>query len=188
MSGGSGRIRIIAGRLRGSRIDVPAREGLRPTPDRVRETLFNWLAPYLEGARVLDLFAGTGALGIEALSRGAGEVDFVERERALSEALRATLARLKQTAVVHPMPAEQFLASARTPYAVVFLDPPYAADLWTIVARRLEDGGFLADGAMVYVESPRRTVPDLPPAWRLHRELDAGDVRAALYRRVAPVG
>lgn len=188
MSGGSGRIRIIAGRLRGSRIDVPNRPGLRPTPDRVRETLFNWLAPYLEGARALDLFAGTGALGIEALSRGAASVDFVERDAGLADALRATLARLKQVATVSTSAAESFLAVTRPPYAIVFLDPPYAADAWTDIARRLELGGFLAEGAMIYVESPRAQEPALPPNWQLHRALDAGDVRAALYRRVVPVG
>jgi 16S rRNA (guanine966-N2)-methyltransferase len=188
MNRGGGRVRIIAGRLRGSRIDVPVRAGLRPTPDRVRETLFNWLAPVLDGARVLDLFAGTGALGIEALSRGAAEVDFVERERDLAEALRETLARLKQDAPVHAAAAAQFLASARRPYAVVFLDPPYAANLWSEIAQRLETGAFLVDGALIYVESPRAATPDLPPNWRLQRELLAGDVRAALYRRVAHVG
>jgi 16S rRNA (guanine966-N2)-methyltransferase len=190
MSGGSGRVRIIAGRLRGSRIDVPDRPGLRPTPDRVRETLFNWLMPYVGGARVLDLFAGTGALGIEALSRGAATVDFVERDRGLAEALRMTLARLKAADIshVHATGAETFLAQARPPYAIVFLDPPFAENLWAATAQRLEAGGFLVDGAMVYVESPARTRLDLPDAWRLHRELMAGEVRAALYRRVAPVG
>jgi 16S rRNA (guanine966-N2)-methyltransferase len=74
------------------------------------------------------------------------------------------------------------------PYAIVFLDPPYAADLWSSVSQRLEEGGFLADGALIYVESPRGSIPTLPSGWRLHRELEAGDVRAALYRRVAPVG
>lgn len=189
MSAGSGRIRIIAGRLRGSRIDVPDRPGLRPTSDRVRETLFNWLMPYIEGARVLDLYAGTGALGLEALSRGASEVDFVECEPALVDALRATLARLKQnSAAVFGMRAEQFLAVARSPYAVVFLDPPFAAGLWAEAALRLEQDGFLADGALIYVESPRSISPELPATWRLHRETAAGDLRAALYRRLAPVG
>lgn len=189
MSAGSGRIRIIAGRLRGSRIDVPDRPGLRPTSDRVRETLFNWLMPYIEGARVLDLYAGTGALGLEALSRGASEVDFVECEPVLADALRATLLRLKQdAAMVFGMRAEQFLAASRVPYAVVFLDPPFAAGLWAAAASRLEQGGFLTDGALIYVESPRSMPPDLPATWRLHRETVAGDVRAALYRRLAPVG
>src|SRR5436190_10248795 len=90
-----GRIRIIGGNLRNSRLEVPALAGLRPTPERVRETLFNWLAPGLPGMRVLDLFAGTGALGIEALSRGAASVDFVERDAAAAQALRANLSRLK---------------------------------------------------------------------------------------------
>ncbi len=183
-----GRVRIIAGRLRGSRIDVPDRPGLRPTPDRVRETLFNWLAPVIEGARVLDLFAGTGALGIEALSRGAAEVDFVESDRALAEALRATLARLHQSAEVEQLPAETFLLGPHAPYSLVFLDPPFAAELWVGVAERLEQGGLLVDGARVYVESPRQLTPALPANWQLLRELQAGEVRAALYRRVAPVG
>src|SRR6516162_3241568 len=92
-----GRVRIVAGTLRGSRIDVPDLPGLRPTPDRVRETLFNWLMPVIDGARCLDLFAGTGALGIEALSRGAAWSDFVETDPRLAQALRENLARLKQT-------------------------------------------------------------------------------------------
>ncbi|HWT16095.1 MAG TPA: 16S rRNA (guanine(966)-N(2))-methyltransferase RsmD [Patescibacteria group bacterium] len=187
MGVGSGRIRVIAGKLRGSRIDVPDRPGLRPTPDRVRETLFNWLAPWIEGARVLDLFAGSGVLGIEALSRGAAEVDFVERDGELARHLRATLDRLKQTAAVHGGAAEQFLQGAHAPYALAFIDPPFAADLWQAVAERLETGGFLLDGAMIYVESPRDRVPLLPGHWHLHRELQAGEVRAALYRRVVPV-
>lgn len=188
MNRAPGRVRIIAGRLRGSRIDVPDRPGLRPTPDRVRETLFNWLAPVIDGARVLDLFAGTGALGIEALSRGAAEVDFVESDRALAEALRATLARLQQSAEVTQLPAKTFLLGPHAPYSLVFLDPPFAAELWVGVAERLEQGGLLVDGARVYVESPRQLTPALPANWQLLRELQAGEVRAALYRRVAPVG
>lgn len=190
MNAGSGRVRIVAGRLRGSRIDVPDRPGLRPTPDRVRETVFNWLMPYVDAARVLDLFAGTGALGIEALSRGAASVDFVEQDRGLAEALRSTLGRLRLTDVaqVHAARAETFLAHAGPPYAIVFLDPPFAGNLWAATAQRLEAGGFLVDGAMVYVESPVRAPPDVPACWQLHRELKAGEVRAALYRRVASVG
>lgn len=184
----SGRVRIIAGSLRGSKIDVPNRPGLRPTPDRVRETLFNWLAPYIEGARVLDLFAGTGALGVEALSRGAQVVDFVESDPELANALRANLARLKQDAAVHAMPAETFLKSRSSRYAIAFLDPPFAANLWGAVATALEQGGFLVDGALIYLESPRALIPQVPGTWSLHRECFAGEVRAALYRRVAAVG
>ena len=100
MNTAPGKVRLIAGRWRGTRLDVPASPGLRPTSDRVRETLFNWLAPFLPGARVLDLFAGSGALGLEALSRGAAEAVLVERDAALAAALRATLARLPDSSPV----------------------------------------------------------------------------------------
>lgn len=186
--GSGGRIRIIAGALRGSRIDVADRPGLRPTSDRIRETLFNWLAPAIEGAGVLDLFAGTGALGIEALSRGAASVDFVEADRDTAAHLRATLQRLKQPDSVHVATAERFLQTTRGPYALVFLDPPFASAAWTSIAQVLESGGFLRASALIYVESPRASVPELPAHWALHRELLAGDVRAALYRRILPLG
>src|SRR4051794_41546295 len=104
-----GRVRIIGGSLRGSKLEVPHVPGLRPTPDRVRETLFNWLMPIIDGARCLDLFAGTGALGIEALSRGAAAVDFVETDAKLAQALRANLSRLKQEASVARADAAAFL-------------------------------------------------------------------------------
>src|SRR6202161_4111233 len=106
-----GRVRIIGGSLRGSKLDVLDAPGLRPTPDRVRETLFNWLMPVIDGARCLDLFAGTGALGIEALSRGAVRVDFVESDAQLARMLRENLARLKQTAAVHQSMASRFVES-----------------------------------------------------------------------------
>lgn len=189
MKAGPGRVRVIAGRLRGSRIDIPDRPGLRPTPDRVRETLFNWLAPWIDGARALDLFAGTGALGLEAWSRGAASVDFVEADPVAAAALRTTLARLKVDAPVHVVAAERFLAQPPvSPWSIVFLDPPFAANLWSGIAQQLEMSGRLADGAMIYVESPRPSIPVLPEHWTLHRELLAGDVRAALYRRLVPVG
>src|SRR5690606_15336453 len=123
-----GRIRIIGGTLRGSRLDVPDRPGLRPTADRVRETLFNWLQPVLPGARCLDAFAGTGALGLEAASRGAASVLALERDPALATALRAAVQRLGATTVeVHAADALAWLA--RPPdrrFDIVFLDPPFA--------------------------------------------------------------
>ncbi len=183
-----GRIRIIAGALRGSRIDVADRPGLRPTSDRIRETLFNWLAPFTEGASVLDLFAGTGALGIEALSRGAASVDFVEADRDTAAQLRTTLQRLKQPDSVHAAKAERFMQAAHGPYALIFLDPPFASGTWTTIAQSLESGGFLQASALIYVEFPRATVLEVPANWVLHRELLAGDVRAALYRRIMPLG
>ena len=185
---GSGRIRIIGGNLRNSRLQVPDLPGLRPTPERVRETLFNWLAPMIEGARCLDLCAGTGALGIEACSRGAACVQFVERDARAAQALRANLARLKVDAgQVAVLDAGLFLQGAAQPYGLVFLDPPFALELWPTLARQLEQGGWLTAQGWVYVESPRGLVPALPPNWQLHREGQAGEVRFALYRRALPL-
>lgn len=185
---GPGRVRIIGGSLRNSRLDVPDLPGLRPTPERLRETLFNWLAPVIDGARCLDLCAGTGALGIEALSRGAAGVQFVERDARAAQALRANLARLKADAgQVAVLDAGLFLRGMAQPYDLVFLDPPFVLDLWPALARQLEQGGWLAAQGWVYVESPRGLVPALPPNWQLHREGQAGEVRFALYRRALPL-
>ena len=182
-SRGVGKLRIVAGALRGSRIDVVDQEGLRPTSDRVRETLFNWLAPMIEGARCLDLFAGTGALGIEALSRGAGECVFVERDRGLAGRLEATLARLKVSAGrVICADALAWLGQPSGRFDLVFLDPPFAGDLWGEAARRLEANGWLAESAWVYVEAPLGTAMALPANWGLYREGKAGAVSFALYR------
>jgi 16S rRNA (guanine966-N2)-methyltransferase len=181
-----GKLRIIAGSLRGSRIAVPDAPGLRPTSERVRETVFNWLAPVIAGARCLDLFAGTGALGIEALSRGAARVDFVEADARLADLLRANLTRLKQDAQVRVVDALRFLAQGADGYDIVFLDPPFAAKLWGDAARALEAHGRLLESAWIYVESPAGAELDLPQNWMLHREGRAGDVRFALYRRAGP--
>jgi len=180
-----GKLRIIGGRLRGSRLEIPDAPGLRPTPDRVRETLFNWLMPIIEGAQCLDLFAGTGALGIEALSRGAAAVDFVETDTRLAQSLRATLSRLKQDATVFRADAAAFLAEGPKQYDVVFLDPPFAAQLWTPIAQQLLQHGRLKTDAWLYVECPADDIPSLPDDFRLHREGIAGAVRYALYRRSA---
>lgn len=186
--GAPGRVRIIGGSLRNSRLEVPDLPGLRPTPERVRETLFNWLAPVLDGARCLDLCAGTGALGIEALSRGAAGVQFVERDARAAQALRANLARLKAPGgQVAELDAGLYLQGAGRQHDLVFLDPPFALDLWPTLARQLEQGGWLAAQAWIYVESPRGHVPALPPAWQPHREGHAGEVRFALYRRALPL-
>jgi 16S rRNA (guanine966-N2)-methyltransferase len=183
---GGGSLRIIAGSLRGSRLQVPDAPGLRPTPDRVRETLFNWLAPWIAGARCLDLYAGTGALGIEALSRGAGECVFVERDRGLQKLLQDNLARLEvEGARVVGMDARDFLAGPAQPFDLVFLDPPFEAGLWQEAARRLEEGGWLAPAALVHVESPVDAPLQLPQTWTLHRHARAGAVAHALYRRAA---
>jgi 16S rRNA (guanine966-N2)-methyltransferase len=182
--GAPGRIRIVGGRLRNSRLDVADVPGLRPTAERLRETLFNWLAPTIAGARVLDLCAGTGALGIEALSRGAASVQFVEREARVARAIGQNLVRLKQTdGAVAALDAEVFLRGTGRPHDLVLLDPPFALGLWETLAQQLEQGGWLSTGALIYVESPRAVIPALPANWRLQRESHAGDARGALYRR-----
>jgi 16S rRNA (guanine966-N2)-methyltransferase len=184
-AGPPGKLRIVAGRLRGSRLVVPDKAALRPTPDRVRETLFNWLAPVIDGARCLDLYAGTGALGIEALSRGASACTFVENDRGLARLLGENLARLKvESARVVEGDASGFLAGLAQPFDIVFLDPPFGENLWNAAARRLESGGWLAGDAWIYVESPADADLELPSAWILHREGRAGAVRYALYRRM----
>ncbi|MBN8727507.1 MAG: 16S rRNA (guanine(966)-N(2))-methyltransferase RsmD [Xanthomonadales bacterium] len=180
-----GTLRIIGGSLRGSRLAVPERPGLRPTPDRLRETLFNWLMPWIEGARCLDLYAGTGALGIEALSRGAASCVFVERDPGLADALRANLARLRAAGgeVVQGDALDYLRNAPACRFDIAFIDPPFDADAWAAALAALEDSGVLADGALVHVESPREVACAVPPDWQLHRQGHAGEVGHALYRR-----
>jgi 16S rRNA (guanine966-N2)-methyltransferase len=179
-----GRIRIIGGRLRGSRLEVPAVDGLRPTPERVRETLFNWLMPVIDGATCLDLFAGTGALGLEALSRGAAQATFVERDARAVAALRANLGRLKQDrGSVVAADAGPWLRTPGTPHDLVFIDPPFALNLWQDTAQALETGGWLTRHAWIYVESARAAAWQAPASWQAHRQGAAGEVAYTLYRR-----
>jgi 16S rRNA (guanine966-N2)-methyltransferase len=179
-------VRIIGGSLRRSRLDVPDAPGLRPTPDRVRETLFNWLAPIIEGARCLDLFAGTGALGIEALSRGAGWADFIERDPRLAQALRQNLLRLRQAdTAVRCADALQTLGEAPPdPYDIVFVDPPFTETLWQPAVIALEGSRWLRANGWVYLEMPVSAEITVPEIWSPHRESVAGAVRYALYRRL----
>lgn len=181
----SGSVRIIGGRWRGTRLPVPDRPGLRPTSDRVRETLFNWLMPVLSGARVLDLFAGSGALGLEAASRGAASVQLVETDPTLALALQAAAGRLGATdqVAVQRADALAFLRQhAGSRFDIAFVDPPFAAGLWAAVLELLP--ACLAEDAWLYLESPAAHAPELPPEWGLHRENQTRDVRYALYRRV----
>ena len=177
-----GQVRIIAGRWRGSKLPVADRPGLRPSSDRVRETLFNWLQPVLGGARVLDLFAGSGALGFEAASRGAGDTVLVEKDAALAGSLRESAARLGATALrVECADALAWLGRPpATPFDLVFLDPQFEAGLWAAAIERLAP--WLAADARVYVESPADRVPEVPADWELLREGRTRDVRYALYR------
>ena len=179
-----GQVRIIGGQWRGTRLPVAAAAGLRPTADRVRETLFNWLQPVLAGARVLDLFAGSGALGLEAASRGAREALLVERDPALAEALRAMDERLHAGSQVGVVRADalQFLrAPLHGRFDVAFLDPPFADGLWQPALAALDP--WLADEAWLYLESPAPRPVAPGPGWLPHRDGRTRDAAYALYRR-----
>lgn len=181
-----GKVRIIGGRWRGTRLPVPPLQGLRPTPDRVRETLFNWLQPALPGARVLDLFAGSGALGLEAVSRGAAAALLVERDPRACEALHDAVARLSAGDAVTVLRGDA-LAVLQAPlhgrFDIVFVDPPFDAGAWTAVLERLP--AWLAGDAWLYLETPPAPAPRLPDDWQLHREGGTRGTRHALYRRRA---
>ena len=185
---GLNRVRIVGGTHRGRKIAFPDAAGLRPTGDRVRETLFNWLHPVLPGSRCLDLFAGSGVLGIEAASRGAAEVVLVESAPRVASALRQTVDALGLGDRVRLIEADalRWLGTATpVPFDVVFLDPPFTAGLMAEAAAALEQGGWLADGALVYLERAEAQGPwPLPPNWAVLRDKRAGQVSYALARRV----
>jgi 16S rRNA (guanine966-N2)-methyltransferase len=183
----SGRLRIVAGNWRSRLLDIADIPGLRPTSERIRETLFNWLAPRIIAARCLDLFAGTGALGLEALSRGAKSVVFVERSaqavRTLNENVRALEA---DGAVVLQMDALDYLRGEhREPFDLVFLDPPFASGMIDELCRLLNERELLANGAQVYIEQDRSDPePKLPDGWQVLKNKTAGNVRYMLVRQV----
>ncbi len=183
VNGRPGAVRIIGGSLRGSRLAVPALADLRPTPQRLRETLFNWLMPVIEGARVLDLFAGSGALGLEAISRGAAHALLIERDRAQAAHIKLDVERWHvSNGEVHCADTLQMLAQRPPqPFDIAFLDPPFDADLWTRTASLLQEHGWLAARARVYVEMPIEAPFTPPPGWSLHRQSRAGAVLGALY-------
>lgn len=173
------RLRIIAGEWRGRKLPFTEVEGLRPTPDRVRETLFNWLAPMIEGARCLDLFAGSGALGFEALSRGAAEVVMLDRHPGVIKQLKANLTLLGcERARLQQADALDYLQhTPDRPFDVVFLDPPYRKDLLPPCCALLDKQPWLAGGARVYLEIEREhELPPLPAGWKLLRSKKAGQV------------
>lgn len=180
----TGELRIIGGRWRGRRLPITEAEGLRPTTDRTRETLFNWLAPHLADRRCLDLFAGTGALGIEALSRGAHSCDFVESDTSAATRLRESLTALDAGAQgrVHQTDALAYLVSGSDPWDLVFVDPPFAGDL---LARTLGALGQapLADDALMYLECAANQPAHEIDGWECLREKTAGDVRYGLWER-----
>jgi 16S rRNA (guanine966-N2)-methyltransferase len=178
-----GRLRIVAGNWRSRLLDIADVEGLRPTSERIRETLFNWLSPRIAGSRCLDLFAGTGALGLEALSRGAAEVVFVEKSAKAIATLRRNIQTLDATAaVLHRGDANTFLRDANDrQFDIVFLDPPFAADMLGDLCRLLDETSVLAHGALVYIEEDRaRPEVELPVGWQVLKSKQAGNVRYSL--------
>jgi 16S rRNA (guanine966-N2)-methyltransferase len=177
--------RIIAGQWRRRKLHFPPLPGIRPSPDRVRETLFNWLSERIDGAFCLDLFAGSGALGLEGLSRRAGGVIFVDKEKAAVDAIRGHLELLKaEGGTVVQADALAWLAGTPRPFELVFLDPPFDTDLVPEVCTRL-GGGWLKPGAWVYVEHAAERVPELPAGWQVLKESRAGRVGFRLV--TAPV-
>lgn len=179
-------LRIIAGLWRGRKLGFPEVDGLRPTGDRIRETLFNWLAPEIQGARCLDLFAGSGALGIEALSRGAALSTLVERDNKAAAQLRANLTLLgaETGRIIHAdVMSLLHQGNPDAPYQIVFIDPPFQLQLWQAVIDALEAGNWLADNATIYIESGRDDNYHPPINWQLHRDKHAGAVSYRLYYR-----
>jgi 16S rRNA (guanine966-N2)-methyltransferase len=204
-----GSVRIIGGSWRGRRVHFPDSPGLRPTPDRVRETLFNWLQHSIAGTRCLDLFAGSGVLGLEALSRGAREVVFVEQAFAPAQMLAGELKRFHGGVPGGPggrivqMSAERFLTargepvgnavgdavggpvgtSVEGPFDVIFLDPPFGLDALPEYVRLIDSGGWVASGGWIYLESARSAGPPaMPHRWRLVKSKSAGEVGYHLAR------
>ena len=181
-------LRIIGGEWRGRRVQFPSLPGLRPSPDRVRETLFNWLAPVIEGARCLDLFAGSGALGLEAASRGAASVVLVDHDPRVRAALEASLTRLGGDVEIVCDDAFAWLARGEGSFDIVFVDPPFGEGLATCACRRLAASGRLAPGARIYVECEAGAgAPELPAGWSLLRSRHAGRVGYHLAQ-AAPAG
>ena len=184
-SGGRNSVRIIGGGWRGRRVNFPDVPGLRPTPDRVRETLFNWLQHDIAGARCLDLFAGSGALGLEALSRGAKELVFVEQAVAASRALQEQLTRLGggSSGRVVEMGAARYLRSPPQPFDIVFLDPPFGRGALGEYVPLLDGGEWVRPGGLVYLENEKAEgVPPVPAHWQLLKSKSAGEVGYHLAR------
>ena len=183
-------MRIIAGRWRRRRLPVAAAGEIRPTPDRVRETLFNWLGTGVEGKRCLDLFAGTGALGFEAASRGAKAVVLVERDRTAAAALELAVRALGADNVeVERADALGWTPPAGVRFDIVFLDPPWSGPAPETALARLDCADALAPGCMAYLETERDPADiELPPGWRFLRTRRAGRVRYHLASRNRPAG
>ena len=179
----SGNIRIIAGKYRGRKLTVLDVEGLRPTTDRVKETVFNWLMPYITDAKCLDCFAGSGGLGFEALSRGAEQVTFLELNKKAAQQLKLNLQTLKApNGEVINTDSLQYLNSITQQVDLVFIDPPFRQNLLTDTINKLSQG-WLAANALIYIEAESEAnITNLPENWQLLKEKIAGQVAYRLYQ------
>ena len=180
-------MRIIGGKWRSRNLRFVSVEGLRPTGSRIRETLFNWLAPTIEGARCLDLFAGSGALCFEALSRGAGSCFAIEANSQAVSELRHNQAQLTANNLdIVSGDCQKLLERGNTvqPYDIIFLDPPFDMKLHKQASRLLISGNWLASKAQIYCEFPATEAQDLPLSWRLIKDKIAGNVRYCLFEYV----
>lgn len=190
-SGSAGELRLIGGEWRSRKLRFPDAGGVRPTPARTRETLFNWLNYHLAGRRCLDLFAGSGALGLEALSRGAGATVFVDHTAVLAQALRSNLRLLKSDkGEVVCQSVDAFLAQAPAePFDILFMDPPFRQGWLETLLPLIDTHGWVRPGGWVYVEhESERAAPQAPASWTLHRQKTAGQVTYCLYRAGEPEG
>ncbi|WP_413113087.1 16S rRNA (guanine(966)-N(2))-methyltransferase RsmD [Thaumasiovibrio sp. DFM-14] len=181
----TGSVRIISGRWRGRKLPVQDSEGLRPTTDRVKETLFNWLANDIHQARCLDLFAGSGSLSFEALSRFAAHVEMIELNSSAANQLSANCQLLQADNVkVNQTDALNFLDGPAQPFDIVFIDPPFRQDLLPACIEKLEQKGWLTANAIIYIEAEKEFGdPVVPDSWHLHREKQAGQLSYRLYHR-----
>ncbi|MEY3220644.1 MAG: rRNA ((966)-N(2))-methyltransferase [Pseudomonadota bacterium] len=177
----AGKIRIIGGSWRGRKLTVPPIAGLRPTPDRLRETLFNWLMPSLNGASCLDLFAGSGALGFEAISRGAQLAVLIEQNSFIAQHLQQQLQNFPAAPIsIINQNALQFLSQQPTPFDLVFLDPPFHQHLLNPTLELLQKG-WLAARAFVYVEIEKNGSFNIPDKWELFRQQHSRHTQSFLF-------
>ncbi|MBV1914346.1 MAG: 16S rRNA (guanine(966)-N(2))-methyltransferase RsmD [Pseudomonadales bacterium] len=187
-----GEVRIIGGQWRSRKIEFPGATGLRPTGDRIRETLFNWLQNEIVGSRCLDLFAGSGILGIEALSRGAESCAFVEAHPPTYQSLAQQLSKFDasqpKTQLIRD-DAIKWLQSSQplAQYNMVFVDPPFSLNIASQCCELLENSGLLMDSSLIYLEQARsQNELDLPASWQQLRSKSSGQVSYSLYRRETP--
>ena len=187
-SGKNNSVRIIGGDWRGRRLPVADVPGLRPSGDRSRETLFNWLQPWIPAADCADLFAGTGALGFEAASRGAASVLMIEKHPRAQDALSQSIEQLQAEQVnLHRGGAMSMIEEFKPEsFDIVFVDPPFDSNLASLVLERLDKTGCVRRGGFVYVESPAQQAISPPQDWRVWRDQKLGDVRMQLFRRQLP--